>query len=47
MAEQKTTTTAKKGRPATKTKAETKPKTEVMEMIMKVKLQDWKNVSRG
>lgn len=31
MAEQKTTTAAKKGRPATKTKAETKPKTEVME----------------
>lgn len=31
MAEQKTTTTAKKGRPTTKTKAETKPKTEVME----------------
>lgn len=31
MAEQKTTTTAKKGRPAIKTKAETKPKTEVME----------------
>ena len=34
MAEQKTTTTAKKGRPATKTKTETKPKA--------VKLQDWK-----
>lgn len=31
MAEQKTTTASKKGRPATKTKAETKPKTEVME----------------
>lgn len=31
MAEQKTTTATKKGRPATKTKAETKPKTEVME----------------
>lgn len=31
MAEQKTTTAAKKGRPATKTKAETKPKTEAME----------------
>ena len=31
MAEQKTITSAKKGRPATKTKAETKPKTEVME----------------
>lgn len=31
MAEQKTTTSAKKGRPVTKTKAETKPKTEVME----------------
>lgn len=29
MAEQKTTTTAKKGRPATKAKTETKPKTEV------------------
>lgn len=29
MAEQKTTTATKKGRPATKTKAETKPKTEV------------------
>jgi DNA-binding transcriptional MerR regulator len=31
MAEQKTTTTAKKGRPATKTKTETKPKAEVTE----------------